>query len=75
MFVNSDKVKFSLKYLCFYFVPCWVLVAAHRIFVACMSDLVPQLGIDPGMPVLGAESLTHWITREEPPVLLFKINF
>ena len=29
-----------------------------------MQDLVPQPGIEPGPPALGAWSLTHWTTRE-----------
>ena len=33
---------------------------------ACMRDLVPQPGIEPRPPVLGAWSLTHWTTREVP---------
>ena len=32
--------------------------------VACMWDLVPRPGIEPGPPALGAWSLTHWTTRE-----------
>ena len=38
----------------------WVLVAS------CLRDLVPQPGIQPGPPALGAQSLTHWTTREVP---------
>ena len=29
-----------------------------------MWDLVPWLGIEPRPPTLGAQSLSHWITRE-----------
>ena len=31
-----------------------------------MWDLVPWLGIEPRPPALGAQSLTHWTTREVP---------
>ena len=31
-----------------------------------MRDLVPQPGIEPGLPALGARSLTHWTTGEVP---------
>ena len=31
-----------------------------------MWDLVFQLGIKPGSPALGAQSLSHWINREVP---------
>ena len=60
----------------------WVLGAAHRIFTlhsACrifscglqtlscnMWYLVPWLGIEPGLPALGAWSLSYWTTREVP---------
>ena len=43
------------------------LVAACGLLVAaCMWDLVPRPGIEPGPPVLGVRSLTHWTTREVP---------
>ena len=29
-------------------------------------DLVPRPGIKPGPPILGAQSLSHWTTREVP---------
>ena len=60
---------------------CRVLVAACGVFflavarelliVACMWDLVPWPGIKPGPPALGAQSLSHWTSREVP-MLLFK---
>ena len=31
-----------------------------------MQDLVPLPGVEPGPPELGAQSLTHWATREVP---------
>ena len=31
-----------------------------------MQDLVPQPGIERGPPALGAQSLSHWTTREVP---------
>ena len=49
----------------------WVLVAAHEIIscsTACgifscrMWNLVPWPGIIPGLPALGARSLSHWTT-------------
>ena len=46
---------------------CRLLVVACELLVAaCMWDLVPQPGIEPGSPALGARSLTHWTTREVP---------
>ena len=47
----------------------WVLVAACELLVeACMQDLAPRPGIEPGPPALGVQSLTHWTTREVPGV-------
>ena len=55
------------------FRPRWVLVAAHEIFVAaCVWDIVPRPGIEPGPPALGVRSLTHWTTREVPVILIFR---
>ena len=48
-----------------------IFIAAHRLLVAaCMWDLVPRPGMEPRPPALGAQSLTHWTTREDPVVLL-----
>ena len=44
---------------------------ADFLVVACMLDLVPQPGIKPGAPALGARSLTHWTTREVPQSLKY----
>ena len=40
----------------------------------CMWDLVPQPGIEPWPPALGARSLTHWTTREVPGVSWFEFS-
>ena len=37
-----------------------------------MWDLAPGPGVEPGPPSLGAQSLSHWTTREVPP---FSYNF
>ena len=34
-----------------------------------MCDLVPQPGIELKTPAMGAWNLSHWTTREVPPVL------
>ena len=51
----------------------WVLVVALVIFSCNMQtlhwgvrDLVPWPGMKPGPPALGAQSLSHWTTREVP---------
>ena len=33
---------------------------------ACMRDLVPRPGVEPGPSALGAWSLTHWTTKQVP---------
>ena len=50
-----------------------VLAAARRIVkvaadkLSCsVWDLVPRPGIKPGAPALGAQSPSHWTTREVP---------
>ena len=43
---------------------------AYFLVMACIQDLVPQPGIEPGPPALGAQNLTHWTTREVPHVSL-----
>ena len=77
-YINSfnpyHNLLFLKKIFIYIFRLCQVLVAARGIFVvacellvaACMWDLVPRLGIEPGPPALGAQSLTHWTTREVP---------
>ena len=42
----------------------WVLAAARGIFSCNMWDLVPQPGIKPRPPALGACILSHWTLRE-----------
>ena len=32
----------------------------------CLWDLVPSAGMELGPPALGAQSLSHWTTREVP---------
>ena len=46
------------------------LVEACKLLVAAMWDLVPWLGIEPGPPTLGVQSLSHWTTREVPTVTI-----
>ena len=44
----------------------WVFVATCRIFSCGMWVLMPQPGVEPELPALGAQSLSHWTTREVP---------
>ena len=61
-------------------VACGFLVVARRLLVvACMRDLVPRPGMEPGPPALKVWSLTHWTTREVPKLVfliltIFSIN-
>ena len=41
-------------------------MVGSRIFVCGGGALVPWPGIEPRTPVLGAQSLSHWATREVP---------
>ena len=46
---------------------CWVLVVTSKIFSCSKRDLIPWPGIEPGLPSLGARSLSHWTTGKVPP--------
>ena len=64
-----------LKIFIYLFWLCQVLVVACELLVeACMQDLVPQPGIEPGSPALRAQSLTHWTTREVPPYSFLELS-
>ena len=41
-----------------------LVVACELLVAACIQDLAPGPGIEPGPPALGAQSLSHWTTRE-----------
>ena len=43
-----------------------LVVACELLVAACMWDLVPQPGMEPGPPALGAQSPIHCATREVP---------
>ena len=48
-----------------------LIVACELLVAACMWDLVPRPGIEPGPPALGAWSPNHCTTREVPWVTYF----
>ena len=71
IFFLMRHLLFKNNMLIYLFWLCWVLVVACRIshcscgiFSFGMWDLVPQPGIKPYPPALGAWSLCHWTTRE-----------
>ena len=80
--VNSgykDHFVFSVTFFCFvswfylFIWLHWVLVVAWGIFSyglwtlsSGMWDLVPRPWIQPDLPALGTQSLSHWTTREVP---------
>ena len=73
--LSCSMQALSLQHADFLVAACGLLVAACRLLVAtCMRDLVPQQGIKPGPPALGARSLTHWTAREVPVFQLNKDN-
>ena len=43
---------------------CWILSSGMSTFSCSMWDLVPWPRIKPRPPALGAQSLSHWTTRE-----------
>ena len=51
----------------------WSSLCHARHFSCSMWDLVLLPGIEPWPPVLGAQSLSHWTTREVPPEVSFRI--
>ena len=68
MWTQLWHVGSQLKYADFLVVACELLVAA------CMQDLVSRPGIDHGPPAFGAQSLTHWPTREVPRVMFYLVE-
>ena len=44
----------------------FLIAVCELLVAACMWDLVPGPGIEPGPPAVGARSLTRWTTREVP---------
>ena len=40
-------------------------------FTCSMWNLVPRPGIEPRLPALGVQSLSHWTTREVPGFLVY----
>ena len=67
----TAREVFLLGSLFFFFLIYLFILAAPDLSCS-MWDLVPQPGIKPGPPALGAWSLTHWTTREVP--LLGSLN-
>ena len=68
-FGGEDDFEFFKNYIYLSFVlAAQVFVSAHRIFhLRCgLWDLVPGPRVKPGLPALGALSLSHWTTREAP---------
>ena len=49
---------------------CKILSCGIKTLSGGMLGLVPQLGIEPGPLALGAQSLSHWNTRETPYLFL-----
>ena len=45
---------------------CWASVGSMQTLSCNTRDLVPRLGMEPGLPALGAWSLSHRTTREVP---------
>ena len=52
----------------------FLVAACELLDGAGMWDLVPQPGIEPRPPALGAQSLTHWATSEVPSLIFIFIQ-
>ena len=63
-FLPSQHLK--IFYLAVTGPSCSTFDLGHRIFSCCTWVLVPQPGVEPGPPALGAQSLSHWTTRKSP---------
>ena len=50
----------SIYFINIFFFNCFILFIGHTV----CGILVPQPGIEPMLPPLGAQSLNHWTTRE-----------
>ena len=65
------SASFQILWLCFIYL---FLILKSFIYFnwaalglsCCMQDLAPYPGIEPRPPALGAQSLSHWTTREVP---------
>ena len=53
---------------------CQVLAAACGISDphCCIWDPIPSPGIEPRLPTLGTQTLSHWTTREVPGITIFE---
>ena len=49
-----------------------LVVACELLVAACLWDLVPWPGIEPGPPALGARSLNHCAIREVAEIIEFR---
>ena len=50
----------------FFFLIIYLFILAMPGLNCGLWDLVPWPGIEPGLPALGAQNLSHWTTRETP---------
>ena len=73
-FFKQPWSVFFLKIFIYLFGCTGSLVAAYGTFSCDMWDLVPEPGIERRPPALGAQSLSHWTTREVPPDLTLNIE-
>ena len=61
--------KGSFTYLAVLCLGSLIFLAARVIFSCGVWDLIPQPGIEPRAPALGAQSLSRWVTRKVPTLL------
>ena len=62
---NSFRLTACFFLIVIYFIYLFIYLAVPGLS-GSMWDLVPRLMIKPSPPALGAQSLSHWTTREVP---------
>ena len=63
---HSQSSEYEMVSHCgfFFIYICYLFIWLHQDLSCGMWDLVPWPGIEPGLPALGASSLSHWTNRE-----------
>ena len=71
----SIETHYFKKYFYLFIWLHWVLVTARGLLACHMWDLGPWPRIEPGPPALGAQSPSHWTTREVLRINIFNLSF
>ena len=71
--INLHKIAYEIENFIFIYLFICLFIYLFLHLAAC-GILVPQPGIKPVSPALGAQSLNHWTAREVPVMAKFKKN-